>query len=166
MGALFDDASFIKDDDVFAMHDGADAVGDDDGGATLELGVEGFEDAAFGFGIDSGEGVVEDDDAGISEEGAGYGGALFLSAAEVYSAFAEDSFIAEREFFDFIGDVGYAGDAVDVFGGCVWLAEGDVIMNGVAEEESFLEDDADAVAEFFEGNVANIAAINEELTPI
>ena len=68
--------------------------------------------------------------------------------------------------FDFFADMGHAGHTLDFIHGCIGLAEGDVVADGIAEEERFLEHDGDAVAKFFQGDVADIAAINKELAAL
>ena len=51
--------------------------------------LEAAEDALFGVGVDAGQGVVEDEDFGVADDGAGDGGALFLAAGEGESALAD-----------------------------------------------------------------------------
>ncbi len=93
-------------------------MGDEDGGAALHDLAEAGEDLLFGVGVDAGEGVVEDEDAGVADEGAGDGGALLLAAGEGDAAFADDGVEAGGELEDFGGDVGGAGGVFDlVLGG-------------------------------------------------
>ena len=96
--------------------DGGDAVGDEDGGASLHDLAEMVEDFVFGVGVDAGEGVVEDQDAGAAEEGAGYGGALLLASGEGDAALAYRGVVAFGETFYVLGDVGGFGGGLDVVG--------------------------------------------------
>ena len=58
MGALFDDATVAEDDDAVEAGDGGEAVGDDDGSATLHEVGEGVLDVGFGLGVEGGGGFV------------------------------------------------------------------------------------------------------------
>ncbi len=60
------------------------------------------EDFVFGVGVDAGEGVVEDEDAGTAEEGAGDGGALLLASGEGDAALADGGVIAIGEGLDVV----------------------------------------------------------------
>ena len=71
MGALLAQASFVEDENAVGILDGAQAVGDDDRGASGEKTIQGFANHHFGFGIDAGGGFVEDQEARIMRQGAG-----------------------------------------------------------------------------------------------
>ena len=89
VGAELGDAAGDEDGDLVGVARGGDAVGDEDGGATFHDSLQAAEDALFGVGVDAGEGVVEDEDFGIADDGAGDGGALLLAAGEGESALAD-----------------------------------------------------------------------------
>ena len=68
------------------------------------------EDLLFGVSVDAGQGVVEDEDAGIAEDGAGDGRALLLPPGESDAALAHRGLQAVREFFELAADVcGFGG---------------------------------------------------------
>ena len=113
VGAEFDDAAGVQDGDAVGVADGGDAVGNEDGGAAAHYVAQVVEDFVFGVGVDAGEGVVEDEDFGIANEGAGDGGALLLAAGEGDAAFADHGVVAFGEGFDVGGDVGGFGGAAD-----------------------------------------------------
>src|SRR5713226_10269902 len=100
------------------------------------------EDFVFGVRVDAGEGVVENENAGAAQKGAGDGGALLLASGESDAAFADGGVVAFGETFDVLRYVGGFGSGLDVveIRLAVFLryAEGDVFADGVAEEESFL----------------------------
>src|SRR5450759_2779022 len=124
------------------------------------------EDFVFGVGVDAGEGVVEDEDAGAAEQGAGDGGALLLASGERDAAFADGGVVALGETFDVLGDVGGFGGGFDVreWGVAIFFgyAEGDVFADGVAEEECFLGNEADVAAQGVERELADGAAVDED----
>ncbi len=63
----------MQDGDAVCVAHGGDAVRDEDGGASLHHFAQAVEDVIFGVGIDAGEGVVEDEDARLANDGAGNG---------------------------------------------------------------------------------------------
>src|SRR6202023_3675292 len=89
VGAYFYDASLVKDGDRVRVADGGNAGGDEDGRASAHDLPEMVEDFVFGMGVDAGEGVVENEDAGAAEKGAGDGGALLLASGGGDAAFAD-----------------------------------------------------------------------------
>src|ERR1700693_5733986 len=124
------------------------------------------EDLVFGMSVDAGEGVVEDEDAGAAEKGAGDGGTLLLASGESDAAFADGGVVAFGETFDVLRDVGGIGGGFDV----VWIrlaiflrdAEGDVFADGVAEEEGFLRNESDVAAEGVERELADGASVDKD----
>ena len=53
-----------------------------------------IEDLVFGLRVDAGESVVEDQNARVADQGAGNGGALFLSAGKRDAALADHGVVA------------------------------------------------------------------------
>src|SRR6202035_2521439 len=114
----------------------------------------------------AGEGVVEDEDAGAAEKGAGDGGALLLASGECDAAFADGGVIAFGETFDVLGNVGGFGGGFDVvqLRLAIFLryAEGDVFADGVAEEECFLGNESDVAAQRVKRELADGASVDED----
>ena len=109
VAADFDDAAVVEHSDLVGVAHGGNPVGDEDGGGSCGIVAESAQDALFGVGIDAGQGVVEDEDGGAAQQGAGDGGALFLSAGKRDAAFADDGFKALRELLELLADVGGFG---------------------------------------------------------
>ena len=86
MRSLLDDPTLGEDEDTVGVADGGEAVGDDEGGATLHEALEGFVDEALGLAVEGGGGFVEEEDFRICEDGAGNGDALALAARELGAA--------------------------------------------------------------------------------
>ena len=82
MRAARDDAPVVQHQDQVGAAHGAQAVGDDEGGAALHQPVERLLDQLLGLGVHAGGGVVEDQDARVDQQGAGDGDALLLPAGE------------------------------------------------------------------------------------
>ena len=99
-------------------------------------------DHGLGLGVEGAGGRVEDEDAGVGEDGAGDGDALPLAAGEFDAALAYDGVLLLGES---LGEFVYAGDAAgfhQFFFGGLGVAEEDVLANGAVKEEGLLEDDA------------------------
>src|SRR5690606_37352169 len=94
-----DAASFSKANAVGVL-DGADALRDDQAGATPGEFLHGGPELVFAFRIESGSRLVENDDRRVLQEGARDGDALALSAGEPGAAFADNGFVAFRKPFD------------------------------------------------------------------
>src|SRR5579862_7505674 len=114
VGAEFDDASAVQHCDAVGIADGGDAVRDEDGGAAAHHVAQMVENLVFGVSVDAGERVVEDEDLGIANKGAGNGGALLLSAGEGDAAFAHHGVVAFGKALDVGCDVGSFRRVVNV----------------------------------------------------
>lgn len=162
VSTLFDDAAVLDDEDAVGVADGGNAMGDEEGGAAVHDGGEVSEDLLFGDGVDAGEGVVEDENGGVAEDGAGDGGALLLATGESDAAFADFGGVAGGEGGDVVGETALAGGLGDGFGVGAGYAEGDVFGEGGAEEEGFLRDEADGGAELGEAESTDVDAVEED----
>src|SRR5438874_4173190 len=89
VSAEFSDAAAHKHGDLVSVAGRGDSVGDEDGGAAFHDAVEAAEDPLFGVGVDAGQGVVEDENFGVADDGAGDSCALFLTAGEGESTLAD-----------------------------------------------------------------------------
>ena len=79
MGALFDHAAGIHDIDPVGMGDGGQAMCHDQGGLALRQAVQRALDLVFGLLVQRRGGLVQKQDRGLPQEGAGDGDALFLT---------------------------------------------------------------------------------------
>ena len=79
MVSEFDDTAPVEDGYAVGVTDRRDAVGDENCGPAVHHFAQVVEDFVFGVGVHAREGVVEDEDAGITDDGAGDGGALLLA---------------------------------------------------------------------------------------
>ncbi len=76
MAALGDDPAVLEDDDpVGALHRG-EAVGNDERGAALGQPFDGLLHRALALGVERTGGLVEQEDGGVAQDGAGDGEAL------------------------------------------------------------------------------------------
>jgi hypothetical protein len=135
-------------DDLAVIHDGYAVAellgflhvvgGEDDGAALLLEGVDEIPEVTAGLGVEAGGGLVEEEQFGVAEEGAGHGEALLLAAGKRADA---------------------GGALFFKLGGADGFFDGDAVAEEAAEEAEdffdgefvgelgFLELDADALAE-------------------
>jgi hypothetical protein len=89
VGAAFDDASLIHDQDQIGLFDGRQAVGDDQRRPAGHHLGRGRLDVPFGFGVERRSGLVEDEDRCVLEQRPGNGQALALAAGEQHAVFTD-----------------------------------------------------------------------------
>ena len=89
MGALLDDEAVVQDDDPAGLADRRQAVRDDDRGAAGEQAAQALLDRRLGVEVDVRGGLVEDQDAGVGDEGAGERDQLALAGGELDAALAD-----------------------------------------------------------------------------
>src|SRR6478735_7672169 len=93
----------FEDDDLACAADRGEAVGDDYCGAAVEEALEASLDRFLRADGDVGGGLVEDEDAGLGEEGAGEGDQLALAGRELDAALADFGVEALGQGFDELG---------------------------------------------------------------
>ena len=84
-------------------------------------------DASFGEDVDGGGAVVEDEYAGLAEEGAGDGDALLLASGERHAALRQLGVVAVLEGLDEAVGAREAGRVADRLVGGVLVAPADVL---------------------------------------
>ena len=152
----------MENGDAVGVADGGDAVGDEDGGASAHQVAEVVEDFVFSVGVDGREGVVEDENAGAAEDGAGDGGALLLASGEGDAALADCCVIAVGEGLDIVSDVGGLGGGVDLGEGGVWRLRRRCFRGWCQRREKFLAGRSRYVGEGSRWEFADGAAIDED----
>lgn len=90
MGPLLHHPALIDDVDHVRLLDGAQPVGDGDGGAALRGRVQGRLDHLFRLRVQRRRRFVEEEDFGVAQEGSGDGDALLLAAGEEAAFGADD----------------------------------------------------------------------------
>ena len=89
VGAHGGDGAVFHDQDQVRVLNGGDALGDDQLGGAGDLLGEGLADGCVGTGIDGGGGVVQDQDLGLLQQGAGDAKTLLLTAGDIGAALFE-----------------------------------------------------------------------------
>ena len=159
VAAGFGQAAVVEDQDAVGVADGRQAVGDDDGSAALHEFFDGRLDELLGFGVDAAGGLVEDEDAGVVGDDAAEGQQLALAGGEVGAGFFEFGLVGLGELFDeWCGLDGFGGPADFVVGDVG--AEADVLFDAAGEHEHVLLDRLDGAAQVFEGDAADVGAVD------
>src|SRR5437899_3703574 len=79
MRAALDDSSIFQDKDDIRLADGGEAMSDHNTGPALHQPVEGIENDGFGYSIESGRWLVENENGSIADAGASDPDALTLA---------------------------------------------------------------------------------------
>ncbi len=96
VSAVFGDDAAFDHDDLVGVADGAEAMGDGDDGLALHQLFERVDDEFFGFAVERGGGLVEQEDGAVADHDAGDADALALAAGEGGAALADEGVVAER----------------------------------------------------------------------
>lgn len=156
--ADLDNHAVAEHDDLVRLADGAESVGDDDGGAVGKGSIEGLHDFLFVDGVERVGGFVEEEVIRAFVEGAGDEDALALPAAQTAPQFADGRLVALGHLLDFAGDVGDFGGLPEGFVVHLFFVQDDVVEDGVVEELAFLHDAAAAFAPLAEADRADVHA--------
>ena len=156
VGADVDDPAAVEHRDPVGQRERRAPVGDHERGALRGDRAQGLADRGLGGGVDGGRGVVEHEDPGVVEQGAGERHALALAARERQAPLADAGVVAVGQGVDEpVGLRGGRGGADLLLGG-VGAAVGDVGPHGVGEEERLLEHHADRAAQGVEAQLAHV----------
>ena len=134
MGAHSGDAAVIHDKDEVGICDGADALGNDDLGDTGEIAAQGFADPGIGGGVHGRGGIVENQNLGFAENGAGDAKTLLLSAGDIAAALLNVSIIAVGEGIDKLLRAGSAAGGDDLFVRGIGATPTKVFPDGAGEK--------------------------------
>src|SRR5438093_1005223 len=100
MRAALDDSSIFQDKDDISLADGCEAMSDHDTGPALHQPVEGIENDGFGYSIESGRWLVENENGSIADDGASDPDALTLASGNRDTALADHSLVSIRQLLD------------------------------------------------------------------
>ena len=162
MRAALDDSPIAQHHDLIGVLHGRDAVGNQHRRPLPQDRIQAAQDSLFGSRIHAGKGIVQDQNFGIADHGAGDGRALLLAAGERDAALADHGVEFGGELIDFSGDAGDLGGIVNLLVGGVIDAEGEVFAQGLAEQESVLRHVTHRPPQRFERPFPNRTAIDQQ----
>lgn len=159
VGRVADQLAFFQHQNGVTDRQHGQAVADDEHGASVGDGREVGLDDGFGFGVQGACRLVEDEDGGLGEQGAGDGHALALAAGEVGAALVEGGVVAVGQILDeFVGS-GHARGKHDFLERGRGFGGGDVLADGAFEQKAFLEHDADGAAQVGQVEIPHVGAV-------
>ena len=138
VAARLDHFAGLDHQDAVGVHDGRKPVRDHDGGAALAQFRDRLLHVIFGFGIERGGGLVEQDDRRIFDQRARDRDALTLAARNLEAVLADLGIIACGKAHDEIMRMRGLGRGDDFRLGGARLAECDVLTHGGTEQEDVL----------------------------
>ncbi len=163
MGARLDNTAFFEYHDLLSRRHGGEAVGNDQGCATGKEGLQRLADEGFAFGVEGAGGFVEYEEVGLEQECAGDADALALAAAEEGAAVADGGVVGLGQLLYEIMCLGHTGGLDYLLAGGTGGSVGNIVADGVVEEEGVLVDHPYMLAQRVCGKRLNGLAINEYL---
>ena len=133
------DAPVLEQDHPVGQADGRQPVGDHDGRAALQQRRQGGVDLGLDLHVDGAGGVVEHEQPGVHEQGAGDGDALALTARQRVAPLADDAVVAVGQLADEVVGLRGAGGGDDLVERRVGPAVGDVVAHRHREQERLVE---------------------------
>ena len=143
MLALLDDLAAIEHDDVVGMHDGGEAMRDDEARALARHAFERVLDLALGMAVERRGRLVEHQDRRRLQDGAGDRHALLLAAGEFQAALADQRVVALRQRHDEVVDLGEPRRLAHLGLARIGFAVADVVFDRVVEQHGILRHHAD-----------------------
>ena len=120
----------------------------------------------LGLQIEVGGGLVEDEDAGMGQEGPRQGDQLALARRQGLAPFMDDGVDPVGHPLDQLGEPHRAHGLLDLVVGGLGPGEGDVVADGPGEEERLLGDHAELAAQRPQGHALEVVAVDEHPTPV
>jgi len=158
MPAGFNNPALIQHDDQVGVKNRREPVRDANCGAAFHQFIKRGLHRAFGFGVERAGGLVQNQNRRVLQNGAGDGQALALAAGKGNPFFADDGVEAVGLLHDeFVGE-GVFGGGDDFLARRAQPAQLDVPADGVVEQNIFLRDDGDLIAQIARGYFAQIHA--------
>ena len=160
MAAALDDATAVEHDDLVGMDDGRQPVGDHQGGAAAAHLFQRALDLLLGARVERAGRLVEQQDMGVLQDGAGDRHALLLAARELQAALADRRLVALRQGHDEVMDARQPGRPLDILARAVGPAVADVVVDRVVEQHRVLRHHADRGPQAVLRHLTDILAID------
>ena len=164
MLAPFYDLTFMEYADFIGMADGGETVGDGNGRTVLHQLFKRILYHAFAFGIEGGSRFVQDEDRRILQNGAGNADALALTAGELTAPVANHGVISLLACHDEIVCIGNLGCFHHLFHSGIFYPEGNVVEEGIIEQNRFLVHITHDATEVMQGGGLHVYTINQDFT--
>lgn len=155
MGAELGDPALVEDHDLVGRGDRRESMRDHQQRTSGDEAGQGPLDVRLRLGIRRRGGLVEDQDRGIGEEGAGDRDPLPLAAGEL-AVLTDHRVVASRELVDAARDLRGLGRAAYVLVRCLGMCEPDVVPDRGTQQPGVLEDEGDLLVELCARHLAQV----------
>ena len=146
-GAALNHLALVEDEDGIHGAQGGEPVRDANDGAVFREVVDGALHLRLGLRVERGGGFIKHEDGRVAHERAGNGDTLPLAAGEPQAAFAQRRVVAGGQRLNEIVRVGLARGANNFLAGRADFAKGNVLRDGVVEEQDVLADQREVKAQ-------------------
>src|SRR5699024_1713503 len=158
VGADGGDAAALHHDDAVGILHAGHALGNDDFGGLGDELPEALADQRVGAGIDGRSGVVQNQDLGLLQQGAGDAQTLFLAARDVGAALLDPGVILLGELLDELVGLGQTAGFLHLGVGGVGVATAQVVLCGAREQHVLLQHHGHLVAQGLQVVLAHVHA--------
>ena len=135
---------------------------DDDGGSAFGDFLQVLHHNGLAFRVQRAGGFVEDDDAGLAQQGAGDGNALLLAAGKVDGTLLQPGVVALRQLLDELVRPGHARGPHDILEGRGRHAHADIVLDRATKQEGLLRHHAVLGAQMSEVDILDVVAIDAD----
>ncbi len=160
MGPLLRYHTFFQNNDAIRIVDGAQTVRDGDYRAPFHQAFQRFHHHALGFRVESGSGLIQNEDGIIANDCARDSDALPLAAGKCVAALTHQRVVPMRHARDELIHVRELCRIHDLFLGRARVAIGNVVAHGSLKENGFLQHVADMVPKALKFVIPDIDAID------
>ena len=157
-----DHLTVIQYDDLVSVHNGTDALCDDDASGIGELLCDTASDSLVGLIVERRERVVEDQDLRLGRDRSRDTESLLLTAGEVRTALSDRRLVLVSLLHDKAVSVRDLSRPSDVLEGHVGILERDIVFDVALEEEASLGSVTDAVSQILLENILDVDAVDED----
>ena len=156
MGAAFREAAVVEHKDPVGICNRRQAMGDGEGGAILADPVERLQDVLLGPGVERTGCLVQHQDRRVLHQRAGNRDPLLFAARQFQAPLADLGVEPVGQAVDERQDCGIARGRDYLVLARILAAIGDIVTDGVVEQDAVLRDDADRGAQAFLRDLCNI----------
>ncbi len=137
--ALLDNGAVLDHQNGIGILDGGKAMGDDKAGLILHQRGHRALNLDLGAGIHIGGRFVQNQNRRVGKKGAGDGDELLLPFGDIHTIVGKDGIIPIGQAFDVGIDFGGFGGGVNFFGGSIFAAVDNIVVDGSVEQPGILQ---------------------------
>src|SRR5438876_1462456 len=162
VGAALDDLAALDHQDLIRAADGRQAMRDDEGGTASPQVAEPVLDRRLALRVETGRGLVEDQDPRVGENRPRDRDPLALAPGELHAPLAHDGVVALSETAHEVVAMGDTRRCLDLLPGRAGPRECDVLGDRAVEQEVVLQHDAELPAVLGEPDGDEVASVHQD----